>query len=54
MVKLELQEGHVDLDSWLTKTYSPTNKDKQAYYYGRDCHDTDLSQAEDGEELRFH
>ena len=53
-VELELKERPEDLDGWLTERYSQTIKDQQAYYYGRDCHDTDLSQAEDGEELRFH
>ena len=53
-VDLELLEHPETLDGWLTKRYSQTIKDQQAYYYARDCHDADLSQAEDGEELRFH
>ncbi|MBV1914385.1 MAG: hypothetical protein KUG72_03310 [Pseudomonadales bacterium] len=53
-VELESQ-GHPEaLDGWLAQRYSQSIKDQQAYYYDRDCHGTDLSQAEDGEELRFH
>ncbi|MBL4583330.1 MAG: hypothetical protein JKX83_01820 [Pseudomonadales bacterium] len=53
-VDLESQEQPQALNGWLARRYSQTIKDQKAYYYARDCHGTDLSQAEDGEELRFH
>ncbi|HEB28247.1 MAG TPA: hypothetical protein ENI05_10795 [Porticoccus sp.] len=53
-VELEVQEHPESLEGWLTGHYSQTIKDQEAYYYDRDCQGEDLSEASDGEELRFH
>ena len=53
-VELDVQEQPESLQGWLTVRYLQTIKDQEAYYYPRDCQGEDLSEASDGEELRFH
>lgn len=58
-VQLKIQEHPESLTGWLADSYSQTIKEQQAYYYARNCYDRnglveDLSEADDGEELRFH
>ncbi|MEE8057691.1 MAG: hypothetical protein V3T17_07650 [Pseudomonadales bacterium] len=53
-VELDVQEQPESLKGWLTDSYVQTIKDQVAYYYPRDCQQENLSEASDGEELRFH
>lgn len=52
--ELALQQQPEALEGWVAQHYSQSVKDQTAYYYPRDCHGENLSEAEDGEELRYH
>jgi len=52
--EFESHAGTDDFQGWLDACYSQTVKDKEAYFYDHDCEGEDLSEADDGEELRFH
>jgi hypothetical protein len=52
--ELDVQMHPQDLEGWLANRYTQTIKEREAYYYDRDCLLEDLNEASDGEELRFH
>ena len=52
--ELTLQEQPEALNGWVCEQYTQTIKEQEAYYYERDTQGENLSEADDGDELRYH
>ena len=53
-VRVDQQDLPKPLSGWLTSNYRQSVKDQQVFYYERDALSADLSDPDDGEELRIH
>ncbi|MBL4622974.1 MAG: hypothetical protein JKY89_11290 [Immundisolibacteraceae bacterium] len=53
-VQIDQQQLPEALSGWLTGSYRQSVKDQQVFYYERDVLSADLSDPDDGEELRIH